>query len=111
MNLRLSLHNIRWISVAHVIAESSWMFGIMLMIGVAFGKTIPSQQPIITWFGVLLLMSLGSYLGHYDFFGLKMRFRSLITLLVIYFVVAFPPAPGHSFELFWPNFIFVTFFR
>jgi|TARA_B100001750_G_scaffold248370_1_gene278822 hypothetical protein len=106
MNLRLSLNNIRWISVAHVIAESSWMFGIMLMIGVAFGKTIPSQQPIITWFGVLLLMSLGSYLGHYDFFGLKMRFRSLTTLLVIYFVVALTPAPGHSFEIFWPNLIF-----
>ena len=71
MNLRLNLNRIRWISVAHVITESSWLFGIMLMIGVAFGKTIPSQQPIITWFGVLFLMSVGSYLGNHDFFGLK----------------------------------------
>ena len=106
MNLRLNLNRIRWISVAHVITESSWLFGIMLMIGVAFGKTIPSQQPIITWFGVLFLMSVGSYLGNHDFFGLKIRFRSLITLSVIYFVVALTPAPNHSFEIFWPNLIF-----
>lgn len=106
MSSQLNLNNIRWISVVHVIAESSWMFGIMLMIGVAFGKTIPSQQPIITWFGVLFLMSAGSYLGYYDFFGLKNLFRSLITLLVIYFVVALTPAPNHSFEILWPNLIF-----
>jgi len=106
MSLRLNLNSIRWISVTHVIAESSWMFGIMLMIGVAFGKTIPSQQPIITWFGVLFLMSAGSYLGHYDFFGLKILFRSLITLLAIYFIVALTPAPNHSFEILWPNLFF-----
>ena len=106
MNFRLNLNKIKWISVAHVISESSWMFAIMLMVGVAFGKTIPSQQPIITWFGVLFLMAVGAYLGHYDFFGLKIRFRYLITLLMIYFIVALTPAPNHSFEILWPNLIF-----